>query len=331
MEVQSQNIFAVGVDLGGTKIGIGLVDISGKTHHYIKLPTDVAGGPLAIQKQIISAVEEIKKMVQDPIVGVGIGVPGQIQKETGIVYFAPNLNWHNVPFKEGLQDLHLPIFITNDVRAATWGEWQYGAGKGCDDLICMFVGTGIGGGIVVNGVFLEGSSNTAGEIGHMTIDVHGPLCTCGNKGCLEAFAGGWAIAKTSREALIVHPTEGKYLLELVNGKIESVTGKMVIEAAYAKDAFAQHLIDKVIQSIIIGCAGLANAFNPSRIILGGGVMEGLMSYIPLIDQGVKKHALAAATKSLQIVPSALHAEAGIIGGAALAFHSYQLQEVVCKN
>jgi glucokinase len=177
------------------------------------------------------------------------------------------------------QTIGLPKVITNDVRAITWGEWLHGAGMGVNDLVCLFIGTGIGGGVVCGGRVLTGASNTAGELGHMTVDLHGPPCTCGNRGCLEALAGGWAIARRALQAINDNPAAGKALLKAagLNQPIwpKDVNAKVVTDAARAGDPLAHLLVDEITQALIAGAVGLVNASNPSCLILGGGVLEGL--------------------------------------------------------
>ena len=187
---------AIGIDLGGTKIALGTVDGEGRVIRMLRYETDALGGPDAVIARIAKGVAQLKDGTEYSISGLGIGVAGQIDPVTGGVRYAPNLDWHDVPLRADLERLtDLRVAVVNDVRAAMWGEWLFGAGRGSRDLVCVFVGTGIGGGIISNGRVLEGCSNTAGEIGHMTIELDGPLCHCGNRGCFEAVAGGWAIAK----------------------------------------------------------------------------------------------------------------------------------------
>ena len=205
-----QDLWAIGVDLGGTKVEVAQVDSAGQVRQRLRRPTDVRDGPAAVEAEIVAAVRELRQAVDAPPIGVGVGVAGQIEAASGAVRFAPNLGWHDVPLQADLQQaLGLPVAVTNDVRAATWGEWLHGAGQGCDDLVCLFVGTGIGGGVVSGGRMLTGGSNTAGELGHMTIDLHGPPCHCGNRGCLEALAGGWAIARRAQEAIGADRSAGR--------------------------------------------------------------------------------------------------------------------------
>ena len=195
--------WAIGIDLGGTKIEVALVDSSGLLRDRLRVPTESQQGYEAILKRITKTIHQLCSQNGDIVpVSIGIGVPGQISRSSGIVHDAPNLKWHEVKLEEDLSAmLHKHVRVCNDVKAATWGEWLYGAGKHCDDFVCIFIGTGIGGSIVSGGQMLVGCNNTAGEIGHITIDMNGPECHCGNKGCFEALAGGWAIQRDAQTAV----------------------------------------------------------------------------------------------------------------------------------
>lgn len=316
--------YAVGVDLGGTKIELGIVDESGRLHRAIRIETRVHEGPRAIQDQIIANIHDLIEQCKIPIIGIGIGAAGQIHPKTGEVIFAPNLNWHHVPLQETMEKaLHLPVQIVNDVRAITFGEWLYGAGKGCEHLLCVFVGTGIGSGVVSGGRMLTGCSNTFGEVGHMTVDFNGPLCTCGKRGCLEVFAGGWGIAARAQEAIKENTEKNgsKMLLKLANDHLDAVTAKIVIQAYQSGNELAKKIIDQAERSLIAGLASMVNGFNPCRIILGGGLIEGLPEFIDSLNEGVRKIALKAAAESLEIVKAKLGIEVGVIGAAAAIFQS----------
>ncbi len=309
--------WSIGVDLGGTKIKMAIVDSGGNLVECIVKPTDAKGGHLAIEKQIVAGVEELKAKRNFSPKGVGIGVAGQIDPESGMVHFAPNLpGWKEIPFKDNLEKkLGIPVAVLNDVRAATWGEWMHGAGQGCNDFVCVFLGTGIGGGVVSDGKMLIGCSNSAGEFGHMTIDMYGPLCTCGNRGCFEALAGGWAIGRSAREAALSAPEAAKPMLQMVQGDEKELTAKIVIEAAKNGDPLAQELLDKVFEAIIAGTVGLINAFNPRRLIFGGGLAEGLSTVTEVVDAAVRGRALKAATDPLEVVSAKLGNDAPVIGAA----------------
>jgi glucokinase len=313
---------AVGVDLGGTKIATALVDEFGRILKSSRMQTDVEGGSVAVIEQIREAVEALVENHDSPVLGVGLGVAGQIEAATGTVHFSPNLYWHDVPLQSALSSaLRLPVIITNDVRAIVWGEWLFGAGKGCNDLICAIVGTGIGGGVVTHGRVVNGCSNTAGEIGHITIDLHGPKCTCGNIGCMEALAGGWAIARRAREEVSADPAAGRKLLRLAHGNAEDITARTVAKAWREGDALAQKLVSAAGDALVAGMISLVNAFNPCRLILGGGIIFGLPELVDLVKQGVHERALSAATGSLDIATAQLGDDAGVIGAAALAMRS----------
>ncbi len=315
--------WAAGVDLGGTKVEVAQLDHSGCLLERVRRETDVKDGPAAVEAEIAAAVRELIALAGSPPVGVGVGVAGQVDARSGMVRFAPNLGWHDVPLPADLShSLGLPVVVENDVRASTWGEWLHGAGKGWSDLVCLFVGTGIGGGVVSGGELLLGCTNSAGELGHMTVDLHGPPCHCGNRGCLEALAGGWAIAERGQEAVRDDPASGASLLQLAGGQREAITAKTVAQAAQAGDPLARRLLDDVTEALIAGAVGLVNAFNPCRLILGGGIIEGLPELVQRVHQGVRQRSLHAATADLRVVPAGLHNDAGVVGAAALAYRTY---------
>ncbi|MGD8623023.1 MAG: ROK family protein [Anaerolineae bacterium] len=315
-------LWSVGVDLGGTKVEVAHVDASGHLQRRLRRPTDVKDGPKAVEIEIVDAVRELVAGAGSPPAGVGVGVAGQVEAGSGAVRFAPNLDWHDVPFQADLGEaLGLPVVVTNDVRAAAWGEWLHGAGRGCDDLVCLFVGTGIGGGVVSGGKMLSGCSNTAGELGHMVVDLGGPTCHCGNRGCLEAMAGGWAIARRARETVTAEGGAGATLLQMADGQPEALNAEMVVQAAHQGDPLAQQIVNHAAEALVAGAISLVNAFNPCRLILGGGVMEGLPEWIDRIEEGVHQGALAAAQARLRVLPAQLHNDAGVVGAAALAMRT----------
>jgi glucokinase len=322
MIFSENNASAIGVDLGGTKVEVAEVDQQGRVLQRLRFSTNAARGPQAIEDEIVGAVTELRKKSKSAIEGIGVGVAGQINPRDGAVTFAPNLHWHCVPLQSDLtRNLDLPVAVLNDVRAATWGEWIFGAGKGCRDLVCLFIGTGIGGGVVSGGRLLTGCSNTAGELGHMTLALGGRLCHCGNSGCFEAYAGGWAIADIAREAVASHRREGDGLLRAADGDVNAIDAKIVIEASREGDSLASAIMDEVAQALGAGCVGLVNAFNPCKLILGGGIIEGDGKLVEQARLFVSKRALQSAAESLQVAPSHLHNDAGVVGAAAFVFSS----------
>lgn len=315
--------WAAGVDIGGTKIKIIQVDTTGKIGEQIKVPTNVSGGPDIIAQDIAKAVTVLKERVGDSPSAVGIGVAGQVDGETGVVKFAPNLKWDNVPLSSDISKrLNVPVVTTNDVRAATWGEWLHGSGEGCKDLLCVFVGTGVGGGIVSGGEMIEGFNNTAGEIGHVTVSLNGPKCTCGNWGCMEALAGGWALAQQAKDGINASPDEGVAILKLAGGKLDDVKGMHVMEAASQGDPLACRVIDNAVEALSAGVSGLVNSISPERVIFGGGVVEGNPWLVDRVEPKIRERALDAAIEGLSITRAKLHNDAGAIGAAALAIKKF---------
>lgn len=316
------NSWAIGVDLGGTKLELARVNADGRLEQRILIRTDVKGGPKAVMSEIITAAKELRKHATAPPAAIGVAVAGQIDEEQGVVRFAPNLGWRDVPLGMTLGSaLEVPVVLMNDVRAATWGEWLHGAGRGYDDLVCVFAGTGIGGGVVSGGKMLTGCTNTLGEIGHITIDLNGPQCTCRNSGCLEALAGGWAIGRNAQNAIKQDAAAGAYLLSMADGKLDHVSAKIVGEAMHDGDPLAVRLIDDAARALSAGAVSLVNAFNPCRLILGGGVIEGIPELVDRIREGVLAKALTAAIARLEVVRAELRHDAGVIGMAACALRT----------
>lgn len=316
----------LGVDLGGTKVEISLVDTAGRIIASHRQPTQPDQGPDRVIKGIVECVNSCFGEARESVQAMGIGMAGQIEKDTGIVRFAPNLGWHNIHLRARLEEaLQLPVLVSNDVRAAAYGEWRYGAGKGIDDIVCLFVGTGIGGGIVIDGKLLEGCSNTAGELGHMTIYSNGRQCRCRNQGCLEAYAGGWAIGERAQEAVRSNPKAGQPLIALAGG-IGQISAATVTEAYINGDPMAQQIVGETAQFLAAGLTGIINAFNPCLLVLGGGVIQGLPEYVSIAERLVRLSALEATVEDLRIVVSALGDKAGVIGAAALVLDSLRKAE-----
>lgn len=316
---EDRELLTLGVDVGGTKIETVLVDAAGRILASHRYPTQPEKGPDGVIANIVTSVEVCLGEADQKAQGLGIGVAGQVDRASGMLRFAPNLvGWYNVPLQAKLEEtLGLPVVVNNDVRAATWGEWQHGAGQGVNDLVCLFVGTGIGGGVVSSGQLLEGCANTAGELGHITIVAGGRRCRCPNRGCLEAYAGGWAIAERAQEAVRADPKSGQTLVTLAES-IQQISAATVTQAYTDGDPLANHLVEETAQYLAAGVVGIVNAFNPCLLVLGGGVIEGLPGYVSMIEPLVRANALKAAVEHLRIVTAALGTKAGAIGAATLA-------------
>lgn len=284
----------LGIDIGASKIALGVVDKNG---HVIEEKVIAASqeGPETNVEAIVEALQQFKRK---DFRAAGVGTAGQIDAATGTVLSAPNLRWKNFPLKQVLEKkLGIPVKVLNDVRAATYGEWHYGAGKGSNDVLCVFIGTGLGGGIVSGGRLIAGANNSAGEIGHMIIDRNGRECSCGSRGCLESIASGWAVAKRAKEVL------------------GDVTAKDVIEMYRKGNAEACKIVEEVMDALVVGVTGLVNVLGPECVVVGGGIAHGLPEIVEVLRREVPKRALPAATAKLHIVPSKLGPHAGLIGAA----------------
>ena len=309
----------IGIDVGGTNVKIALVDENGKIIYSNSIPTRAELGyeftVNNIEQAIYDLLKETKHTSAD-IEGIGFGFPGQVDYKEGIVRNAPNIpGWVEVPIAKIFEEeFHIPTRVDNDVRCAALGELNYGAGKGCENLICITIGTGIGSGLIVNGKLVRGASNAAGEIGHIKLQYHdGPICGCGDTGCLEAFASGPAIVAMAEE-YIKGGKSTKYR-EMANGN--PITPYIVCEAAKAGDPVAQRIFATIGEYIGIGMAGVVNLLNPEKIIVGGGVADA-GDYIinPLVD-AIKRRSMKIAGSTVQVVHAQLGNTAGVIGASLL--------------
>lgn len=310
----------IGVDLGGSNVRAAAVTSDGRMLRMHERLTRPERGPEAVLEDLMACIrEECLPDPSRPVLGVGVGVAGQVDAATGMVRQAPNLEWHDFPLRARLEEaLRLPVAVLNDVQAAAFGEHAFGAGKAVDELVCLFVGTGVGGGVITRGTLLQGCTGSAAELGHITVDPNGPLCRCGNRGCLEAFAGGWAIARRAREAVAADPGSGALLLDFVGGDPNRVTAPIVVKAAGRGETLSGQILRNAGEALGIGIASVVNAFNPCMIVLGGGVVAGMPEWIEVASQAVRSRALAANAAAVRVLPAALGPHAGTIGAAAWA-------------
>lgn len=311
---------ALGIDVGGTKVESALVDPSGAIVTTHRHPTDAERGPAHVIDDIVACVRDCLDQSADNAAVAGIGVAGQVDPNSGVVRSAPNLDWTDVPLQARVAEaLGLPVRVLNDVRAITWGVWRHGAGRGVDDLVAVFIGTGIGGGVISNGRMMHGHHGTAGEVGHTMLVAGGRDCHCPNRGCWEAYAGGWAIAERAQDAVREDPEAGQTLLDLA-GDLDAITGRTVNKALAQGDPLAQALTDATSRYLGAGMTSVVNTFNPARIVMGGGVIEGHPAYVDAVTDIVRERALPPARQELEIVPSELGGQAGVVGAAAYARH-----------
>lgn len=310
--------FRIGVDVGGTNIKLALVDNQGNISFSDTIPTRAEMGYEYTVNAMIEAIRNIinnSKISSGSVEGIGFGFPGQIDYTNGIVRHTTNIpGWDDIPLSKIIEkEFNIPTRIDNDVRCATIGEFYYGAGKGCQNLVCITVGTGIGGGIILNGKIIRGASNSAGEIGHMKLNMNdGPLCGCGDRGCFEAFVSGPSIVSMAQE-YISGGKSTKYR-ELAN---PDITPYIVAQAANQGDAVAKRIFTIMGEYLGIGLANTVNLLNPEKIIIGGGVAEAGDVLFDPIRETINKRALAISAEAVQIVPAQLGNTAGLIGASLL--------------
>lgn len=319
MTNNSGTSLALGIDLGGTKLGLALVDRAGRVSGSERRETATAGGPEGVIAELAAGARLLLGAAPAAVGSVGVGFAGQVDARAGVVRSAQNLaGWEGFPLAEALRGaLSLPVAIANDVSAITLAEHAAGAGRGIDDLVVVAVGTGVGGGVIAGGRLLEGAGGLAGELGHLTLVADGRRCRCGNRGCLEAYAGGWAIAERAREVVDEAPEAGRAILEAAGGSAE-ITAEWVAHAARGGDPLARRLVAETGRLLGAGLVSVIHAFNPRRLILTGGVIEGMSDLVAAAAAEVRKRAIAVFLEELEIVPAALGAEAGAIGAALLA-------------
>jgi len=251
------------------------------------------------------------------ISGIGLSVPGLIDIKRGLSIFAPNIpDWHNIPLVELFQKrFSLPVYIENDARAMALGEARFGAARGYENILCINVGHGIGGGLIVNGELYRGSSSAAGEIGHQTIIPTGPLCHCGNRGCLEIMASGYAIAASAIR--VVNAGGNTIIRDIVDGKIDKITAEVVSKAALMGDVIAIKLIKEAGQYLGIGLANAINLFSPQIVIIGGGVALSGDILFDEVRNIINDRAFITMISRPEIIPSMLGENASVLGASAL--------------
>lgn len=322
--------YALAVDIGGTKILVAMVSETGEiiARHRADTPERGVDAVLQVIAASAEAVRGQSGVRADEILGVGVGAPGPLDPRLGIVFEAPNLaGWRDVPLAELLASrLAMPVCIEHDATAAALAEWWIGAGRLVHDVVYVTVSTGVGGGIIMDDRVIHGVTGTAGEVGHMTIEIDGPRCHCGNRGCLEVLASGPAIARMAREAIASGRPSA--LLEMAGGNVDAISAATVEEAARAGDVVANDVFDRAGTYLGIAVANLINLLNPARVIIGGGVSKaGDLLFTPL-RRTARERALERPARDAEIVSAVLGDDVGAIGAAAVAFQraGYALRE-----
>jgi glucokinase len=313
--------YLLGVDLGGTKILSGVFTPQMKCLGKVKTSTKADRGPEAVIERIARCIEDAIDecdLVKEQIRGIGIGAPGAVDTETGKVIFAPNLpGWTDIALKKELEkDLKIPVFLENDGNICTLGVHQVEFEGKPKYMIGIFIGTGIGAGLILDGKLYSGFNRTAGEVGHMVLEVGGPKCGCGNRGCFEAVAGRQAIFK---KILSLVKEGQKTVLTEVGADLAELRSGDLRKALKRGDKLVERVIEEAAEYIGIGIANLINLLSPGVVVLGGGVIDALEDeMMAIIVETAHDYALAGTDKEIEIVASKLGDDAGIVGGAVLA-------------
>lgn len=304
------------IDIGGTKLAAGIVDAGGAILARGEVPTLASEGPERVLHRIVRLAEDVlgkPGVSAHAIHRIGIGCAGPVDRQAGLILNPPNLpGWIRVPLVERIEKaLRRPAVLENDANAAALGEFRYGAGKGASSLVYLTVSTGIGGGIILDGRIWHGLKDGAGEVGHMTLVPDGPICGCGNRGCLEALASGPSIARRAREALATgRPSRLR--------EAGDFTAADVVRLAHEGDALAAEVWEETVKYLGLGVAAIVTILAPERVVIGGGVTRaGDLLFGPLRRE-VRRRVKLVAVESIPILPAALGPDVGILGAAAVA-------------
>jgi glucokinase len=310
--------FVLGIDIGGTNLVVGSVSEDGsRIVATASEPTHAEAGAKDVLERLVGLAERAiaatrQEVPEAEILGVGVGAPGPLDTKRGIVLLTPNLGWVNLPLRQIIHDrLGLPAALDNDANCAVLGEWWVGAARGARHAIGITIGTGIGGGLILDGKLYHGASDVAGEIGHTTIDTEGRRCKCGNYGCLEAYASGPNIALRAVEEIEAGAVSR--LPSLVGGDLSKVTAQTVYQAAQDGDDLAMEVVNDTARFLGVGIGNLLNVFNPEAVVVCGGVtLAGDHLFVPLRRE-VARRAFKPAVTACRIVPGELAGTAGVYG------------------
>lgn len=325
--------YGVGVDIGGTYIKLGLVDARGRVVARRRLPTRARSGPLPALKRVARAVSELRAVRQAG--SLGVGVAGLVDHTNGVVRVPPNLpGWHGVAVKKVLEELTgLPVACGNDANAVCLGEWLFGAGKRCENVLCLTLGTGVGAGAIVQGKLLLGANHAAAELGHTVIYGNGPECRCGGKGCLERYAGAKYVVHRARQRLraqlkrVSHRNQISFIdgmeqpslmFDLCEGQLNRLTPEIIGSAARRKDKLAMEVVKETGFYIGLGLVNAVALLDPERIVIGGGLSGLGAPLLRAVKRTVFSRGQIFSDRKLEIVFAKLGNDAGIIGASRLA-------------
>lgn len=320
-EPSSKQEYVVGVDLGGTKILAGVFNLQLKCLGKTKVSTKPHRGPDVVIDRIARCVQDAVDecdLEMKQIRGIGLGAPGAVDTEPGEVIFAPNLAWQDVPLKKELEKLlDVPVFVENDCNICTLGVYTSELNSKPRHVVGIFIGTGIGAGLILDGKLYSGFNRSAGEVGHMVLEVGGPKCGCGNRGCFEALAGRQAIFRKIQGA--VKEGQKTILTEMLGPDLNDMRSGDLRKALRRGDSLVEKVVEEAAEYIGIAVANLMNIFNPEVVVLGGGVIDALEDeMMAIIVETAHDYALTGTDKGIEIVASKLGDDAGIVGASELA-------------
>ncbi len=310
-----------GIDIGGTSVKFGLFSPDGTIIYKDQKPTLAEKGAVPLMHLVSNIAEQLMYHAAEDELEVrwlGVGTPGAVDFKTGqVIGAAPNINgWQGTEIGSTLKErLNMPVWVDNDVNTVALAELRYGAASGAQSAVCLTIGTGIGGAVIIDGQLQRGHSYSGGEIGHMTINFEGPDCKCGRKGCLEAYCSSQAIINRTQKRL--EQNSSTVFDEVTGGQIDKLTIKQLFTAAKKGDKIASEVLAETAQYLGIGLANLVNLLNPEIIIIGGGIADGGPEFLSKLSAAVKEQAFDSAVKELKIMKAALGNDAGFIGAGLL--------------
>jgi glucokinase len=313
-------MLTIGVDIGGTKVAAGVVDPEGQILDKVKYPTP-SNDPQGLADVVARAVKELRgRQGADSVRAVGVGVAGFVDEDRATVQVAVNLGLRDEPLRDHVQErVGLPVVIENDANAAAWAEARFGAGRGSAHIVCITLGTGIGGGLVIDGTLHRGRYGVAAEVGHYRMVPHGRRCACGNHGCWEQYASGRALVAEAQDLALTDPVAAERMLKLADGVIDQVEGHVITQAALEGDGAALECFAKVGEWVGLGLADLAAILDPDCFVLGGGVSDAGAILLDPVRASFARHVPGRPGRRMAEVRLAeLGGEAGIVGAGDLA-------------
>jgi len=311
------NKHSIGIDIGGTNITVALVTEKGKIVKKIRFPTRVKEGKAKIIRRIVKALDKVMKgLGSNSIEGIGIGAAGDIDQDRGIVRFSPNLFWKNVPLVRLIKKkFNLKVVLDNDANAAAWGTYILETKRKVKNLLCITLGTGVGGGLIINGRIYHGASGSAGEIGHITLNAQGERCRCGNYGCLETYVGSAYIVKKAVKE--IKKGERSLIKKLAGGNLQSITSQTIQAAALKGDKLARRIWREAGEYLGIALSGVINLLNPEVIVFGGGVAKAEELIFQPMKKEIRKRTFRVPFEKVKFTHTKFGPDLGVIGAALL--------------